>query len=99
MNINFNDTVDPMRTCGIKPETTLHYLLHCTLYSSKRLELVNNVCIQNPSLKDLSNEKLLSILLYESEDFNCNMNKVILNGTIKFLKISERFNDPLFDHS
>ena len=53
----------------------------------------------DPSLKNLSNEKLLSILLYGSEDFNCNMNKEILNGTIKFLKISERFNGPLFDHS
>ena len=42
--------------------------------------------------KNYSNEKLLNILLYESEDFNCNMNKEILKDTIKFLDISERFN-------
>ena len=58
--------------------------------------VLNNVCILNPSLAYYSNEKLLNILLYGSEDFNCNMNKEILKATIKFLKISERFNGPLF---
>ena len=29
---NFRTTVDPMCSCGIEPETTLHYLLHCNLY-------------------------------------------------------------------
>ena len=59
-------------------------------------ERVNNVCILNPSLKNYSNEKFLNILLYGSEDFKCNMNKEKLKATIKFLKISERFNGPPF---
>ena len=93
---NFNDTVDPMCTCGLEPETTLHYLLRCNLYSAQRQELLNNVCVLNPSLKNYSNEKLLNILLYGLENFNCNMNKGILKATIKFLKISERFNGFFF---
>ena len=52
--------------------------LHCNLYSTQRLELFSNVCILNPYLKNYSNEKLLNIRLYGSEDFNCNMNKEIL---------------------
>ena len=93
---NFNNMVDPMCTCGCEPETTFPYLLRCNLYSAQRLELLNNVCILNPSIKNYFNEKLFNILLYGSEDFNCNMNKEIMKATIKFLKISERFNDPLF---
>ena len=93
---NFNDTVDPMCICGPEPETALHYFLHCNLYSTQRLEILNNACILNPSLKNYSNEKLLNILLYGSENSNCNMNKDILKATIKFLKISKRFNGPLF---
>ena len=31
---NFNHTVDPMCTCSFKPDTTLHYLLRCNLYST-----------------------------------------------------------------
>ena len=42
---NFNDTVDAMYTCGFEPETTLHHLLRCNLYSTQRLELLINVCI------------------------------------------------------
>ena len=29
---NFNDIINPMCFYGKKPETTLHYLLHCDLY-------------------------------------------------------------------
>ena len=93
---NFNGTVDPMCTCGLELEVTLHYLLRCNLYSSQILVLLNNVRDLNPSLTNYSNKKLLNILLYGSEGFNCNMNKEIVKATIKFLKISERFNGPLF---
>ena len=78
--------VDPMFTCGLELETTLNYLLHCNLYSTQRLELLKNVCILNPSLKNYFNEKLLNILLRGSGDFNCNMDKEILKATMKFLK-------------
>ena len=96
---NFNDRVDPMCTCGLEMETPLHYLLRCSLFSIQRLELLNDVFILNPSIKNYSNEKLLNVLLYGSKDFNWNLNKEILKATIKFLKRSECFNDPFFDHS
>ena len=93
---NFNDRVDPMCTCGLEPETTLHYLLRCSLFFTRRIELLDNVFILNPSIKNYSNEKLLNVLLYGSEDFNWDLNKEILIATIKFLKRSERFNAPFF---
>ena len=84
-----------MCACGRETETTLRFLLRSNLYSTKRLELLNNVCILNLSLKSYSDENLLNILLYGSEDFNCKMNKEILKATTKFLKISERVTGPL----
>ena len=36
---NFNDIINPMCSCGKEPETTLHYLFRCDLYSIYRLEL------------------------------------------------------------
>ena len=92
---NFNDLLDPMCTCGLEPETTCHYLLHQNLRSNHRLELLNNVCTLNPFPKNYSHKKLLNILLYGSEDFNCNISKEMLKATIKFLKISKRFNGPI----
>ena len=48
---NFKDTVDSTCTCGFEPKTTLHYLLHCNLYSTQRPELLNNICTLNLSLQ------------------------------------------------
>ena len=93
---NFIATIDPMCSCGLEPETTLHYLLRCNLYSDLRTELLNDICALNPTLKNLSHEKRLNILLYGSENFSFNTNKKIIKSTIKFLKTYERFIGPLF---
>ena len=93
---NFRATIDPMYSCGLEPETSLHYLLLCNLYSNLRTELLNDICALNPILKILSHEKLLNILLHGSENFSFNTNEKIIKSTIKFLKTSERFVGPLF---
>ena len=93
---NFNDMVDHMCTCGLEQEALLHSLLRSNLYSTQRLEPLNNVCILNRFLKNYSNEKLLNIVLYGSEDFHFNLNKELLKATIKIIKIYESFNSPLF---
>ena len=81
MNINFeitNDTINPMRSCGKEPETTLHYLLRCDFYSIYRLELLNDICALNYSLKKISGEKLLALILYEAEEFSYKINSEML---------------------
>ena len=75
-----------MCSCGKEPETTLHYLLRCDLYSIYRLELLNDICALNGSLENSSEEKLLKILHYGAEDFSSQMNYEILKCTIKFIK-------------
>ena len=94
---NFRATIDPMWSCGLEPKTTFHYLLHCNLYSNLRTELLNEICALNPTLKNLSHEKLLNILLYGWENFSFNTNKKTIKSTIKFLKTSERFIGSLFE--
>ena len=74
-----------MCCCGLEPKTTQYYLLRCNLYSDLRAELLNDVCALSPSLKNLSHEKLLNILLYGSESFCFNKNKKIVKSAIKFL--------------
>ena len=81
-----------MCSCGKEPETTLHCLLRCDLYSIYQLD---DVCALNGSLKNSSEEKLLKILLYGAEDFTFQLNSEILKCTIKFIKKSDRFSGPL----
>ena len=87
-----------MCSCGKEPETTLHYLLRCDFYSIYRLELLNDICALNHSLKNNSEENLLKVLLYEAEEFSFKINSEILKCTIKFIKKkkTDRFSVPLF---
>ena len=75
-----------MCSCGKEPETTLYYLLRCDLHSVYRLELLNDVCALNGSLKNSSKEKLLKILLYGAEDFTSQLNSEILKCKIELNK-------------
>ena len=84
-----------MCSCGKEPETTLHYLLRCDLYSIYLLELLNDVCVLNGSLKNSSEEKPLKILLDGAEDFTSQLNSKILNCRIKFIKKLDCFSGPL----
>ena len=68
----FRATIDPMCNRGLEPKTTLYYLLRFNPYFDLRKELPNDICVLNPTLKNLSHEKLLNILLYGSENFDFN---------------------------
>ena len=81
---NFSSTTDLMCSCGLEPETTLHYFFRCNLYSDLRTELLNVICALNTTLKNLSHEKLLNILLYGLEDFSFKTNKKIIKSTKSF---------------
>ena len=84
-----------MCSCGKEPETTIHYLLRCDLYSIYLLELLNDICALNGSLENSSEEKLLKILLNGAEDFTSQMNSEILKCTIKFIRKTDRISVPL----
>ena len=49
--------------------------------------------------KNYSNERFLNTFLQGSEDFSFNTSEGILKANNKFLKKSECFNAPFFDHS
>ena len=93
---NFNDIINHTCSYSKEPETTNHYQLHCSLYLIYRLELLNDICALNKSLKNLSEENLLKILLYGVEDFTSQMNSEILKSTIKFIKKANHFSGPRF---
>ena len=94
--LGFRDNVDPMGKFGLETETALLFLLRCRLYSTIKTELLNDISTADSSLTNYSDEKLLNILLYGSEYFSVETNRSTLKSTIKFLKNSGRFDDPLF---
>ena len=85
-----------MCSCHKEPETTLHYHLRCDFYSIYRLELLNDICASNHSLKNISEENLLKVPDYGAEQFSFKINPEILNCTINFIKKPDCFSGPLF---
>ena len=89
---DFKETINPMCSCGFELETTDQYLLRCKLYADLRLDFINNIYTINQSLKYSSEEQLLSVLLFDFEDFTLDTNANIPRRTIEFLNTTERFN-------
>ena len=50
----------------------------------------------NDAIMSLNESDLLHVMLYGSKNFDNNMNISILTATIKFIKDTERFDQPLF---
>ena len=84
-----------MCSYGFEPETADHYISRCKLYTDLRLDLLNDIYTINQSLKNFSEDQLVNVLLFGSENFTLDANTSILRRTIEFLKATEHFNSLL----
>ena len=73
---NFQDSVDPLCSCGIETESTKHFLLHCANFS-----------IQRKTLFDKLTELNIDVLT-RNDDY---IVKTLLEATIDFIIATERF--------
>ena len=81
-----------MYICRDDDETTEHFLLRCRHFANTRSTLQEQMSnILKTDIKVLPKHRLVEILLYG--DNNCNeiANKLILESTIAFIKLSKRF--------
>ena len=53
----------------------------------------------NDDIMSLNESDLLHVILYGNKNFDNNINITVLTATIKFIKDSERFDQPLFQLS
>ena len=84
-----------MCDCGLATETTLQFLWQCQHYQTIKLELLNSIYNLDPKIKKWSNDKLLHLLWYGSKLYSFEVNGEIIKLTLKFLRLSKRFERPL----
>ena len=94
---NFQDCLNPLCSGSLEIEDTTHYLLHCQHFSNNRYDLMNSVKSVIPNFQFLTDNNRIDILLYGDSRFDENKNKIVLEGTINYLKNSERFSGSLFE--
>ena len=95
---NFNDTIDPFclyRTNCL--EATEHFLLHCLIYASFRLNVFDNLRNNNILVLPLNKSSTAQMFLYESESYDQTDNNFTISCIINFIIPSRRFDDPLFN--
>ena len=91
----FKDGTNCTCDCGSATEKILHFLMQCQQYQAIILELLNSIYKLDAKIRKLSNGKLLHLLFYGSKLYSFEINREIIKLTIKFLKLSKRFERPL----
>ena len=92
----FNDCINPLCKCSLDIESTVHYFLHCNYYNSARIFLLNDLNSVDKTLLSLSDLSLVNVLLCGGPHVEDFQNAYILNSSIKYILISERFKGCLF---
>ena len=86
----------PFCTCGLEPESTSHFFLHCHHYNTIRSILFEDLNSVDKNLFKLSDNELTLILLYGSTKYSLMNNRILLNSLIKYIENSQQFSGPLF---
>ena len=90
---NFRDTINPMCPISDGIEDTEHYLL-CHLFDVQRQDLLTRVAeLLRPfvQITDLSNDALAQLLLYGNQGLSNDLNREILELTLRFIHETGRF--------
>ena len=93
---NFQACLNPLCSFGMEVEDTVHYLLHHHHFSQYCFDLINSVKYISDDFESFSDNVKRGILLYGDSRFDTNKNKLILEGTIIYIKNTERFSGSLF---
>ena len=80
-------------SCDLESETTIHFLLRCPHYSQQRVCLLNTIgeTLDVADILFYPEDDLCRILLFGSNVHSDDINKSLLNATIRFIRATKRF--------
>ena len=91
---NFQNSLNPLCSCSLEVESTIHFSLHCHFFDKFRqifLETVEKI----KDISDLNDDLLVNRLMYGSPSYSFEENNKIINASIKYVLDTERFSGPL----
>ena len=89
----FKDTPTDSCLCQMSSETTVHFLIYCSLYTEARnvmFQVINTILDSN-GLHLPNDDLTVQILLYGDESLSEAENTAVLNATLNFIHKSSRF--------
>ena len=86
---NFNDTIDPFCSCRTNClETTEHFLLHCPIYASFRLNLFDNLRNNNILVLPLNKSSIVQIFYMDPKIMT--IRTIILSFPVQLILLFNR---------
>ena len=61
---NFQDSIDPMRSCSSGIETTINFFLHCTKFNTERQTLFGKIDTTDASILTEKDDSIINTLLF-----------------------------------
>ena len=92
---SFQDSLNPICSCGNEIETLAHFLLHRPNYSNERSTFLNVIGSIDRNILTRHNSQVTETLLYGDSNSNNITNTLILNAMIDLLIATKRFDVPL----
>ena len=83
---NFQDYLNPLRSCSLETEDTSHYLLHCHHFSNHRAHLMNSVKSVCDNFESMSDNVKKNVLLYGDSRFDEVKKKIYLRRNYNLYK-------------
>ena len=93
---SFQDSMNPLFSCSLDVESTIDYLLHCPLFTTKRHTLLNTISQIDNKFRDSSESDLIRHLLFADPSKDTETNAEILNATVNYVSMTKRFDERLF---
>ena len=94
---NFQDTLNPLCTCGGNVENTCHFLLHCPNFLTERNTLLNKITNIDSNILNQADTITTKTLPFGNSKYPSEINSQILNASIDFILTSKRFDEPLLN--
>ena len=80
---NFQNCLNPLCSCSLDVESTIHFFLHCNFFDKFQQILLETVEKIIKDISRLNNDLLINQLMYWSPSYNFEENNKIINASIK----------------
>ena len=84
---SFQDTINPLCSCGLDIESTEHFLLHCPQLVSERCTLLSTIGNINYKLLENTDSNLTQTLLFGNTSFDITGNDCLVLAMPRFLML------------
>ena len=81
---NFQDSVDPLCSCGNDIESTVHFFLYYPGFTTQRQNLLNKLKSINASIMAGNESSVVRALLFGRPDFNYSTKKLLMQPLVSF---------------